>query len=50
MPMNIYTWEDAILEVLPGLGKPLYEPVPAIQFHTSITSKHYGDDYAVAAE
>lgn len=29
-----------------GLGKPRYEPVPAIQFHTSITSKYYGDDYA----
>jgi len=50
MPMAIYTWEDEILEVLPGLGKPRYEPVPAIQFHTSITSKYYGDDYAVTAE
>jgi len=47
MPMAIYTWEDEILEVLPGLGKPKYPPVSAIQFHTSITSKYYGDDYAV---
>jgi isopenicillin N synthase-like dioxygenase len=47
MPMNIYTWEDEILEVLPGLGEPKYEPVSAIEFHTSITSKYYGDDYAV---
>ncbi len=47
MPMNIYTWEDEILEVLPGLGEPRYEPVSSIQFHTSITSKYYGDDYAV---
>jgi len=50
MPMAIYTWEDEILEVLPGLGKPRYEPVTAIQFHTSITSKYYGDDYAVTAK
>ena len=50
MPMAIYTWEDEILEVLPGLGKPRYEPVSTIQFHTSITSKYYGDDYAVTAE
>lgn len=47
MPMAIYTWENEILEVLPGLGKPKYEPVSSIQFHTSITSKYYGDDYAV---
>jgi len=47
MPMNVYTWEDEILEVLPGLGEPRYAPVSSIQFHTNITSKYYGDDYAV---
>ena len=36
-----------ILEVLPGLGPPRYEPVKAIAFHTSSTSKFYGDGYAV---
>jgi isopenicillin N synthase-like dioxygenase len=47
IPMAIYVWEDEILEVLPGLGEPKYEPISAIQFHTHITSKYYGDDYAV---
>ena len=47
IPMAIYVWEDEILEVLPGLGLPKYEPVKAIHFHTRITSKYYGDDYAV---
>ena len=47
IPMAIYLWEDEILEVLPGLGPPKYEPIQAIQFHTRITSKYYGDDYAV---
>jgi isopenicillin N synthase-like dioxygenase len=45
-PMAIYVWEDEILEVLPGLGAPKYEPISAIKFHTNITSKYYGDDYA----
>jgi isopenicillin N synthase-like dioxygenase len=45
-PMAIYVWEDEILEVLPGLGTPKYEPISAIKFHTNITSKYYGDDYA----
>jgi hypothetical protein len=44
--MAIYVWEDEILEVLPGLGAPKYEPISAIKFHTNITSKYYGDDYA----
>jgi len=47
IPMAIYTWEDEILEVLPGLEPRKYEPVKAIHFHTRITSKYYGDDYAV---
>lgn len=46
-PMAVYVWEDEILETLPGLGKPNYEPVKAITFHTRSTSKFYGDDYAV---
>jgi isopenicillin N synthase-like dioxygenase len=46
-PMAIYVWEDEVLEVLPGLGAPRYEPIKAVQFHTRITSKFYGDDYAV---
>lgn len=47
IPMAIYVWEDEILEVLPNLGEPKYEPISAIKFHTNITSKYYGDDYAV---
>lgn len=46
-PMAVYVWEDEVLEVLPGLGEPKYEPVKAITFHTRSTSKFYGDDYAV---
>lgn len=46
-PMAVYVWEDEVLEVLPGLGAPKYEPIRAINFHTRITSKYYGDDYAV---
>jgi len=48
-PMAVYVWEDEILEVLPGLGAPRYEPIRAITFHTRSTSKFYGDDYAVEA-
>lgn len=46
-PMAIYLWEDAILDVLPGLGPPRYAPIKSIIFHTRSTSKFYGDDYAV---
>jgi isopenicillin N synthase-like dioxygenase len=46
-PMAIYLWEDEILEVVPGTGEPKYPPVSALQFHTAITSKYYGADYAV---
>lgn len=46
-PMAVYVWEEQILEVLPGLGEPKYAPISAIEFHTKITSKYYGDDYAV---
>jgi isopenicillin N synthase-like dioxygenase len=47
-PMAVYVWEDELLEVLPGLGPPKYEPIKAIHFHTRTTSKFYGDDYAVS--
>lgn len=46
-PIAVYLWENEVLEVLPGLGPPRYEPVKAIAFHTRSTSKFYGDDYAV---
>jgi isopenicillin N synthase-like dioxygenase len=46
-PMAVYVWENEMLEVLPGLGPPRYEPIKAIAFHTRSTSKFYGDDYAV---
>ena len=46
-PMAVYVWEDELLEVLPGLGEPKYQPVKTIAFHTRSTSKFYGDDYAV---
>ena len=46
-PMAVYVWEDEVLEVLPGLGEPRYEPIKAITFHTRSTSKFYGEDYAV---
>lgn len=48
-PMAVYVWEDELLEVLPCAGPPKHPPVKAIEFHTSITSKFYGDDYAVKA-
>src|SRR5256885_9969053 len=47
-PMAIYLWEDEVLEVLPGLVPAKYPPIKALPFHTRITSKYYGDDYAVA--
>lgn len=46
-PLAAYLWEDEMLEVLPGLGKPKYPPIKAITFHTRTTAKFYGDDYAV---
>jgi isopenicillin N synthase-like dioxygenase len=48
-PMAVYVWEDEMLEVVPGIPNPKYPPIKAIEFHTSITSKFYGDDYAVKA-
>lgn len=45
LPLAVYLWEDEVLQVLPGLGQPRYEPIRAESFHTRITSKYYGDDY-----
>ncbi len=50
IPMAVYVWEDEILEVLPNCGRPKYEPIRAEKFHTAITSKYYGDDYAEGVE
>ncbi len=47
IPMAVYVWEEEILEVLPGLTPIKYKPISAIKFHTGITSKYYGDAYAV---
>ncbi|MDB5691644.1 MAG: isopenicillin synthase family oxygenase [Alphaproteobacteria bacterium] len=46
-PIAVYVWENEMLEVLPELGPPRYEPVKAVAFHTRSTSKFYGDGYAV---
>jgi isopenicillin N synthase-like dioxygenase len=46
-PIAVYVWENELLEVLPGLGAPRYDPIKAIAFHTRSTSKFYGDGYAV---
>jgi isopenicillin N synthase-like dioxygenase len=46
-PIAVYVWENELLEVLPQLGPPRYEPVKAVTFHTRSTSKFYGDGYAV---
>jgi isopenicillin N synthase-like dioxygenase len=46
-PIAVYVWEEEVLDVLPGLGTPKYEPIKALTFHTRSTSKFYGDDYAV---
>lgn len=36
-----------MLEVLPELPNPKYDPIRVITFHTRTTAKFYGDDYAV---
>jgi len=46
-PFNVYLWEDEMLEVLPELPHPKYPPIKAVTFHTRITSKYYGEGYAV---
>lgn len=46
-PLAAYLRPDEMLEVLPGLGPPRYEPIRVVTFHTRTTAKFYGDDYAV---
>ena len=46
-PLAAYLRPDERLEVLPGTGKPRYEPISVLTFHTRTTAKFYGDDYAV---
>jgi isopenicillin N synthase-like dioxygenase len=46
-PFNVYLWEHETLEVLPELAHPKYPPIKALSFHTRITSKYYGEGYAV---
>ncbi|MEL7002945.1 MAG: 2OG-Fe(II) oxygenase family protein [Bacteroidota bacterium] len=45
-PMAVYVWEEVMLDVLPCCGTPKYESINAETFHTRITSKYYGDEYA----
>jgi len=49
-PIAVYVWENEILKVLPGLGKPKYPPVSALEFHTNCNRKIYGDDYGHTAD
>ena len=46
-PLAAYIAPHEMLEVLPGLPNPRYEPIRAITFHTRTTAKFYGDGYAV---
>lgn len=46
-PLAAYLRPDEMLEVLPGVGEPKYDPIQVITFHTRTTAKFYGDDYAV---
>jgi isopenicillin N synthase-like dioxygenase len=47
IPLAAYLRPDEMLEVLPGLVEPKYDPIKVITFHTRTTAKFYGDDYAV---
>jgi isopenicillin N synthase-like dioxygenase len=49
IPLAAYLRPDEMLEVLPGLAEPKYDPIKVITFHTRTTAKFYGDDYAVEA-
>ena len=46
LPLAAYLRPDEILDVLPGLAPPKYEPINVVTFHTRTTAKFYGDDYA----
>lgn len=45
VPLAVYLDEDEVLECLPECGQAKYPPISAIDFHTGITSKYYGDGY-----
>jgi len=47
IPLAAYLRPHEMLEVLPGIGEPKYDPIEVITFHTRTTAKFYGDDYAV---
>jgi len=46
-PLAAYLRPHEVLEVLPGIENPKYDPIDVITFHTRTTAKFYGDDYAV---
>ena len=46
-PLAAYLPADDMLEVLPGIANPKYDPIKVLAFHTRTTAKFYGDDYAV---
>jgi len=46
-PLAAYLDPNSMLEVLPGLGEPRYDPIRVLPFHTRSTAKFYGADYAV---
>ena len=46
-PLAAYLRPDEVLEVLPTIPQPKYDPIKVVTFHTRTTAKFYGDDYAV---
>ena len=44
-PLFVYLRETDTVEVLPCFDRPVYEPIEALTFHTSITRKFYGEAY-----
>lgn len=44
-PMAVYLNEEVVLEPLKCCGPSKYPSETAIDFHTKITAKYYGDDY-----
>lgn len=45
VPLAVYLNEDVMLTCLPECGDAKYPPISAIDFHTGITAKYYGDGY-----
>lgn len=44
-PLFVYLRETDSVEVLPCFEQPVYPPIEALTFHTSITRKFYGEAY-----